>query len=345
MAQLYEKSEKGALVPATGEIPEEAITAIERADEDTIVERLTRVDAQPFFAYCYPVKTKDGIKDIIGIGVDGAKEIARQLCNIRVSTELRIEDRDDRLYSVVPVTDLSRNVTLLGVASQSKYILGEGWAPTDRLDEHAFVKSVNKAQRNGILAIAPQLAIADIIAKLDPRAIKRLSGPPSTSRLPAVIKGPVKKTEPEESQQEREIKSLRQQLHVKWDELRKLDAEVGDKKDWLKERYKAESSVELSLEQLKEAIQNVGAEITLKAGPQSTFEERKVLYKEIMDFYSQQQSHAEASKKTQEMFTQGKGGRTQQDLESIRAKLAELKQPQAGNADAEGEAFLKEHGD
>lgn len=36
---LYERDKGGQLVPISGDVPEEAIVAIERADEQTIVER------------------------------------------------------------------------------------------------------------------------------------------------------------------------------------------------------------------------------------------------------------------------------------------------------------------
>lgn len=332
---LYERDDKGALVPVAGEIPEEAIMAIERADEQTIVERLTRIEAQPFFAYSYPIRTKEGIKEIIGISVDGAKEIARQLGNIRASTDIKLEEKDDYFYVLVPVTDLVRNVTLLGVGRQSKYIIGEGMIPSDRIDETAFVKAISKAQRNGILSVAPQLAIADIISRLDPKAIKRLPGPPASGKPYLSPSKALAKPKPGEtvSPELAEIASLRQKLHLKWDELQKADPSVGDKKEWLKEHYKAESSIELSLEQLKEAIQNVGAEITLSAGPVATTEEKREIVKALREL-------GKNDKEITSFFheiTGKKGGWTKADIEKLSAKIAELKPKTEGEKTPEAE--------
>lgn len=341
---LYERDKGGQLVPVEGEVPQEAILAIERADEQTIVERLTRFEAQPFFAYSYPIKTKEGIKEVIGIGVDGAKYIASQLGNIKASTDFKIEDRDDYLYCAFPVTDLVRNITLLGVARQSKYIIGEGMIPSDRIDETAFVKVVSKAQRNGILSVADQMMIAQIIARLDTKAIKRLAGPPAPAKLTASKAAPPKAAKPEESTEEKEIKSLRQQLHIKWDELQKLDPSVGEKKSWLKEHYNVESSIELSLEDIREAVSAVDMLIEKTAGPKATTEETRQVAKEALALFTGE-TEKERQAKVRQLFqeTAGKkGGWTRPDLEKIKAKIEELRVQAKPSAETEAEAFLRE---
>jgi hypothetical protein len=247
MSTLYEQDEKGALVPMKGEIPEEALVAIERADEQSIIERLTNVNAQQTFGYAYPIKTKEGEKWIIGIGVDGAKEIARQLGNIKVSTELKVDERGDYLYGVLPVTDLVRNVTLLGAARQSKYMVGEGMVPTDRIDDLAWVKLINKCQRNGILAVADQLMLANIVSRLEPKMIKRLPSPPTYGKqAPAKPKEPVA--------EEESLKKLRQQVGIEAKKIFKTDE---DRRAWQKGMYNVDSMTELNEEQLKDMLTKI----------------------------------------------------------------------------------------
>ena len=175
----YEKEGK-SLVAAKEELPEEFFRLVESEDEQAIVERLTRADAQQWFGYSYPIKTKEGVKEVIGISWDGAKEIAQLIRNIRCESTFKVEDKDNYFYAIVPVTNLSTNTTILGIARQSKYIISEGNIPTDRLDETAFVKAINKAQRNGILSVVSQKMIADIVASFDPKFIKKLVVPPQT---------------------------------------------------------------------------------------------------------------------------------------------------------------------
>jgi hypothetical protein len=245
----YYTNEKGELVPYTGEVPQEAIMAIESADEQTIVERLTKVDAQPVFAYSFPVKTKEGIKDIIGIGVDGAKEIANLLGNIKVSSDIKAEDRGDYIYAIVPVTNMSRNVTLLGAAGQPKYIVGEGMELTDRIDPTAFVKAISKAQRNGILAVAPQETIAEIIKRLDAKAIKKLPAPPAYGKpVPAKLKEP--------ATEEDKLKKLRQQIGI---EAGKVFKSNDERKAWQKEQYSVDSMTEMTMDQLQDMLNKIKA--------------------------------------------------------------------------------------
>jgi hypothetical protein len=168
------------LVPYKEDVPEEAILAIERADEQSIVESLTAPEKQKYFAYSYEIMTKEGPRQIIGISVDGAAEIALELGNIEVLPDLKVEDRDDYFYAMLRARDLTRNTTLMGVGRQCKYQVGKGYQPDrERPNEWAFVQAVSKGQRNSILAIAPQEAIIKIVEKLKPEFIKKLP-PPGT---------------------------------------------------------------------------------------------------------------------------------------------------------------------
>jgi len=229
------------------------MVAIERADEEQIVERLTKYDVQPYFAYSYPIKTKEGVKEVIGISADGAKEIAQQLGHVKAQTDVKVVEQDDYFYGIVPVTDLQRNVTLLGFARQSKYIIGEGNVPIlDRLDDTAFVKALTKAQRNGILSIAPQGTIAAIVSKLDPKFIKKLTAPPTTKALTASEATPPE-TKTAEAPATRDEK---RQIVLGLQALGKTDAEIrtffydatGKKGGWTKTDLRKLSA---KLEELK----------------------------------------------------------------------------------------------
>ena len=258
----YYTDDKGKLALYSGDVPQEAIAAIEAADEQTIIERLTRIDAQSVFAYSYPVRTKDGVKDIIGIGVDGAKEIANLLGNIKVSVDIRVEEKGDYFYAIVPVTNLLRNVTLLGSAGQPKYIVGEGMELTSRIDGTAFTKAISKAQRNGILAVAPQETIAEIMSKLDTKAIKRLPEPPVYGKHTPAKAAPARIQAP--STEEDTLKKLRQQVGI---EAGKVFKTEDERKAWQKKEYGVDSMIELDEGKLKDMLGKI------KEMTQSPFDE------------------------------------------------------------------------
>jgi hypothetical protein len=286
---FYGRDEKsGDIVPIKGDIPQEAIMAIEMADEQAIVERLTRIDAQPIFAYSFPVKTPEGYKDVIGIGVDGAKEIAHEAGNIKVEPIFHVEERDGYFYSAVPVTNMARNVTLLGVARQAKYIVGKNWELTDRVDETAFVKAVNKAQRNGILSVVSQTLIAAIIARLDTKAIKQIQAPPQYGKsqpakgktaVPAKSKA---ETKAEPASDEEALKTLRQQISIAWSRSgRKSD----ERKGWQKSEFNIESLTEVTdAKKLEEILEKVkGLQPTFKDLGFSSQQEQDQLRKTLYD--------------------------------------------------------------
>lgn len=249
---FYGRDAQGQLVPVKGDIPEEAILAIEMADEQAIVERLTKIDAQPIFAYSFPIKTPEGTKEVIGIGVDGAKEIAHQVGNIRVDAHFHVEERDDYFYAAIPVTNLTNNVTLVGVARQPKYIIGKGFELTDRIDATAFVKAVNKAQRNGILSVCSQTMIAEIVKRLTPQAIKQIQAPPSYGKGPAKAKPAKAEAKPEpKAEGDEALKKLRQQIVIEWGRTGK---KAEERKDWQKAEFHILSLTEVTDEKKLEEI-------------------------------------------------------------------------------------------
>lgn len=152
---VYEQKEDGSLaVMSGGEELDEAIRGIERADDNAIVQRMTTGLGSKAFLYDFPIRTSEGMKHVIGISSAGADEMAKQLGNMEALNDVRLDkDSDpDYIYAMVRVKDLIRNVTLIGVGRQCKFVVGKGNAPDhDRMDEHAFVKAITKGQRNGIL--------------------------------------------------------------------------------------------------------------------------------------------------------------------------------------------------
>lgn len=245
----YKPDEKGALVPASGEITQEAILAIERADDEAIVQHLTSDFASEFFIYSYPIKGGQ----VVGIGVDGAKEVARLLGNIEVLPDIRIDkDSDpDYFYATVRVRDWRTNVTMLGVGRCCKFIVGANWELTDRKDEAAFVKSVNKGIRNAILAVAPQEALAKIIQGfIEQKKLKRL--PPTYDKPEAPQDRAIAKVGTEEQV----LKKLRQQVGIEAGKAFKTEEE---RKAWQKKEYDIDSMTQLSEEQLKDMLSKVKA--------------------------------------------------------------------------------------
>ncbi len=242
----FYREQKGELVPVKGEeVPQEAVLAIERADEETIVQHLTSDFGADNFIYSYPIKGGH----VVGIGVDGAKEIARLLGNIEILPDIRIDkDSDpDYIYAMVRAKDLTRNVTWLGVGRACKYIVGENWQPTDRVDEYAFVKAVNKGARNAVLALPPQEAIAKIVQGfVEQKKLKKLPpayGKPSQPTATAKV-----------GTEDDKLKKLRQQVGIEAKKVFKSDEE---RKSWQKAQYGVDSMTEMTEEQLNEMREKI----------------------------------------------------------------------------------------
>jgi len=252
---FYKEEQGGKLVPTSG-VPQEVALAIERADEETIIQNLTGEFGAENFMYHYPIKGGD----VFGIGVDGAKEIARLLGNIEVLPDIKVDkDSDpDYIYAMVRARNAVNNVTLVGVGRQCKYYLTEGNIPTDRINEYAFVIAVTKGQRNAILSVAPQETIAKIIQSFkEMKKIKKI--PPAYGKpTPTKPKAPVaaKPGAPATGADEEKLKNLRKLIAVEWQKTGKT---ADDRKEWQKTEYGVESMSELGEEQLNEMLTKVKA--------------------------------------------------------------------------------------
>lgn len=247
---LY-KEEGGKLVPVSG-VPQEAVLAIERADDETIVQNLTGEFGAESFMYHYPIKGGD----VYGIGVDGAKEIARLLGNIEVLPDIKVDkDTDpDYIYAMVRARNAVNNVTLVGVGRQCKYYLTEGNIPTDRINEYAFVIAVTKGQRNAILSVAPQETIARIIQTFkEQKKIRKV--PPAYGKAAPAKAAPAKAPAKAETGEET-LKKLRQQVAIAWQKTGKT---TDARKEWQKTEYGVESMTDLDEEQLNDMLAKVTA--------------------------------------------------------------------------------------
>jgi hypothetical protein len=314
----YEEKKGGELVPAkVTEIPEEAIFAIERADEQSIVEHLTSDFASENFIYSYPIK--GGL--VVGIGVDGAKEIARLLGNIEVLPDIRVDkDSDpDYIYAMVRARDWRTNVTLVGVGRQCKYIVGDNWQPTDRIDETAFVKAVNKGQRNAILAVAPQEAIAKIVQTfIEAKKLKRL---PPTYGKPATPSATAKAGTEEDV-----LKRLRQQAGI---EAGKVFTSDDERKAWQKKEYGVDSMTELTEEQLKDMLAKLKAMKPAGGTPEelgfSSKAEQDQLRKELFNKLLPALGYKSDDEKRQYLKDKGAKATTKMTKEELQNFIEEVK--------------------
>jgi len=265
---FYERDAEGKLVPI-GEVPDEAIRAIERFDEEAIAHRLTTGIASDAFIYHYPIKTATGVKEIVGISTDGADEIAHQLGNIEVLQDIRVDkDSDpDYIYVMVRAKDLIRNVTLLGTGRACKYQMGRGNQPDhERLNEWAFVSSVSKAQRNAILRHTPEEVIVKIINLWSQKGkSKQLRPPPletepeSRGATPVSAPAPATGTGPapvtaamaaQVTEQQERLKKLRMEVHNKFQT--DLGIGVEKRKEILSKKFGVDSLTGLNEQQLIE---------------------------------------------------------------------------------------------
>lgn len=108
------------------------------------------------FVYSFP--TKEG--KVTGLSWVGTKEVARQMGNISVE-DCDIMETDTTFRVKCRAKDISRNVTMFGVAEQSKKLKFK--SGDEQLDIHAMSKAVSRAQRNAIRGLIPEMFIKKMI--------------------------------------------------------------------------------------------------------------------------------------------------------------------------------------
>lgn len=108
------------------------------------------------FVYSFP--TKEG--KVTGLSWVGTKEVARQMGNISVE-DCDIMETPETFRVKCRAKDISRNVTMFGVAEQSKRLKMKNGE--DQPDMHALSKAVSRAQRNAIRGLIPEIFIKKMI--------------------------------------------------------------------------------------------------------------------------------------------------------------------------------------
>ncbi|MFA6358774.1 MAG: hypothetical protein WCY09_08990 [Candidatus Omnitrophota bacterium] len=166
---IYEQDPKTGLVaPFKGDQKDvkDALILFDSLDDEQIIGNMTSGVGTDTLFYRFPIKSGEGSKEVIGISVEGGYEIANSIRNLEVLNDYKIdkESEADYIYVGLRVKNLATNNTLLGMGRQCKFMIGRGNIPDhSRIDEHAFVKAISKAQRNGILHHADQRMLAQLI--------------------------------------------------------------------------------------------------------------------------------------------------------------------------------------
>lgn len=291
MAYYVEKD--GRVIPYDGEVPKEALALMESADDDSIIQRLTTGESADVNIYRYEIQTSSGPKTIIGISVDGADALAQEMKNIEVLNDARIDkDNDpDYIYAMLRVKNLATNTTLLGVGKQCKFIQGRNNEPIrNRNDEHAFVKAISKAQRNGILHHAKGEVVQAIVQRfLGEGKVKRLTPPPvqtsgTTQSRPAPAPArpatPIKTTtgpgtDAEAGKiaqalvaQEARLKQLREQVTTRF--IKDLGLNEEQRRAEIKKKFGTDALHDLNENQLRECFTLIDELIDARATPVTT---------------------------------------------------------------------------
>jgi hypothetical protein len=151
------------ITPSTQIVNYQSFVDVDRADEESIMAELSgRAVGQVCYSFTVKDKSADsGKRTIEGIGWKGAMEIARAEKSIGADPQVKpVGDiRDDTMYVLVYCIDKANNVGIWGNAWQKMTM--KRWNKFEKKDEYiedrfAFVKALNKAQRNGILALIPE---------------------------------------------------------------------------------------------------------------------------------------------------------------------------------------------
>ena len=135
---------------------DEAYTLINQKDDQQLLAELQGAFLDEF-VYSFP--TMEG--KVTGLSWAGVKEVVRKMGNINVE-ELIITETPDTYRVLAKAKDMQRNITMWGVAEQTKkmkLISGE-----EIFDIHAISKVVSRAQRNSCRALIPELFIKTMIS-------------------------------------------------------------------------------------------------------------------------------------------------------------------------------------
>lgn len=125
-------------------------------DEQVIAE----IQGRYLSEFVYNFKTKQG--EVTGLSWAGTKEIARMQGNISID-DINISETEKTYRVLAQARDTARNVTMFGVAEQSKMLkLKTGMGVEDL---HALSKCVSRSQRNAIRGLIPEMFIKEMITQ------------------------------------------------------------------------------------------------------------------------------------------------------------------------------------
>lgn len=108
------------------------------------------------FVYSFP--TKEG--NVVGLSWAGVKEVARQMGNISVE-DCTISETPETYRVLCKAKDITRNVTMYGIAEQAKMMTLKSGDKV--VDLHALSKAMSRAQRNSIRSLIPEIWIKNMI--------------------------------------------------------------------------------------------------------------------------------------------------------------------------------------
>lgn len=119
---------------------------------------LAEIQGQFLEEFVYNFKTKGG--EVTGLSWAGTKEIARRQGNISIE-DIKITETDNTYRVLAKAKDITRNVTMFGIAEQSKKMKLKSGHEIE--DLHSLSKCVSRSQRNAIRALIPEIFIKEMI--------------------------------------------------------------------------------------------------------------------------------------------------------------------------------------
>lgn len=251
MVDVHQQSPERALV--------QQLQEIDRRDDEQIIAAMT---GEIITEYVYSFKDGAGRLQT-GLSWAGTREMAQHRGNIGVEEAPIVEEREDHYRIMARATDYLRNVTLWGGCHQPKRMKiyerdNEGNILVDENGERKFyyeddpfaeAKGIAKAQRNAIKNIMPVTVVKAMITRFlelqkkgkTPEAPAKKA--PSTTRIPA--------------SEEKERLQLRGQLVDLLTKQKGMG--VGDAIAWITEEFNVRSTSQLTLDQLKQAVEKASA--------------------------------------------------------------------------------------
>jgi len=315
-------------------VPWKPFEIFERVEDEAIV---AEIRGEVIRDYVYTFTDSEG-KTVEGLSKAGVDAVISQLAHkgeaIR-ELECQWQEDEDSYKAIVKagryaVSQDGREVLLdsaFGAKRQPKTFITKGGQAVE--NPFAFEQAIIKAARNAKRRLIPESMAIQIIELAKKEGKVRDVTPPRSKPQPSQT-------------EEDQIKQLRQKLHLRWEELQKEYPWVGEKKDWLKRRFKVESSTELNLDQLKQAYSLV-KRLHEEGAP--TDEEKREVAKAIEQILPEQEGKSKKNA-VAEVYREVTGrisDWTKEDMKKlwqwVEERRAEKEKP--AEAEEEAEDFLK----